>query len=92
VKKSLPVLIGLMAGVILAIYLLCQPAEAIPAFFRFRVERFSAALHRLWFPSSDPMGAVSFYAPISVLFCALPGALLGFGVGALLQTMRRYKI
>jgi hypothetical protein len=33
-----------------------------------------------------------FFAPVSILFCAIPGALLGFGIGALLRMMRRHGV
>lgn len=92
VKKFIPTFYGLLAGVLVGIYLLCQPAEGIPSFFWYRVEHVSVALHRFLMPASDPVNADRFFAPVCILFCATAGALVGFGIGAILKVMRRHGL
>jgi hypothetical protein len=81
-----------MAGVTLGVYFICQPEEGIPSFFWYRVVDVSVALHRFLMPASDPVNADRFFAPICILFCATAGALVGFGIGALLKTMRQHRL
>jgi len=92
VKRFLPALCGLMAGVVLAAYFLGQPEEGIPSLFWYRVVDSSVFIHGLLLPKSDPLNASVFFAPICILFCALPGALLGFLTGMLLKSMRRHEL
>ena len=73
-------------------YLLLQPAEAIPPFIRFKVEHISVFLSQDLLHNSDPLPGFTFLGPVCILFCALPGALLGFGTGALLKLIRRHGL
>jgi hypothetical protein len=88
-KKWLPTLCGLIVGGLFGVYLLCLPEEAIPSFIRFKVEHICVFLGRTLVSNSDPLGGFAFLGPVCVLFCALPGALIGFGTGLLLTVMRR---
>jgi hypothetical protein len=91
-KKWLPTCCGLLLGALLGVYLLCVGAEASPDFIRFRVEHISDFLSKHLTSNTDPLGGFAFLGPVCVLFCALPGALIGFSTGALLNTMRRRRI
>jgi hypothetical protein len=89
-KKWIPTLSGLFIGVLFGVYLLCQPAEAIPSFIRFRVEHISVFLGTHLTSDSDI--GLDLLGPVCLFFCALLGALIGFGTGALLKMTRRHSL
>lgn len=86
-KKRLPVLLGLLAAAIPAVWCSVVTVEQIPAFIRAAVDGPAESIGLILFRSREAAFAISY--PLFLIYCVIFGLLIGFVCRFILRSQTR---
>jgi hypothetical protein len=92
-RNWVPTVIGFFAGGLIGCILLLigiqYPDFPILSLIFIPVECVAGFLRRVFLPNSDPMAAMVFLVPVTIIFCAIIGSVIGFVVQIFLVGFER---